>query len=232
MGNSHALPLPFSPQRGVRTVSRLSAQKPKLLDQVWAAIRLRHYSLRTEEAYVHWIRRFIFFHNTRHPLEMGEQEITHFLSALATEGHVSASTQNQALCALLFLYRQVFDRQVGWFEEVVRARPTATAARRVEPARSESTLGSSRWDSLAHGESLVWCWLALAGVFAPPRDGPRLCQTPTRGSCRERRLRSDNGFTDCDSRTAGGTLGKGTDSAPTGPSPRVWLGVLAGGSGP
>jgi len=110
-GNTHVPPPPYSPQ-----------PKPKLLDQVRAAIRLRHYSLRTEEAYVHWIKRFIFFHGKRHPAEMGKQEITRFLSALATERHVSASTQNQALCALLFLYRHVLDQQVGWLDEVVRAR--------------------------------------------------------------------------------------------------------------
>src|SRR4029450_5383464 len=81
-------------------------RKPKLLDQVRGAIRARHYSVRTEEAYVGWIKRFIFFHDKRHPLEMGQQEITQFLSALAVKEHVSASTQNQALCALLFLYRE------------------------------------------------------------------------------------------------------------------------------
>lgn len=97
-------------------------QRPKLLDQVRAAIRVRHYSLRTEEAYVQWIKRFILFHGKRHPLEMGEQEITQFLSALAVEGHVSASTQNQALCALLFLYRHVLDQNIGWLDDVVRAK--------------------------------------------------------------------------------------------------------------
>ena len=66
---------------------------------------MRHYSVRTEEAYVGWIKRFIFFHGKRHPLEMGQQEITQFLSALAVKEHVSASTQNQALCKLLFMYR-------------------------------------------------------------------------------------------------------------------------------
>ncbi|HEV8715114.1 MAG TPA: integron integrase [Candidatus Binatia bacterium] len=122
LGNTHAPPPPASLQGRIRTASLPAAQKPKLLDQVRAAIRLRHYSLRTEEAYVHWIRRFIFFHGKRHPLEMGEQEISHFLSVLAVEGRVSASTQNQALCALLFLYRHVLDQQVGWLDEVVRAR--------------------------------------------------------------------------------------------------------------
>ena len=82
--------------------------KPKLLDQVHQAIRALHYSPKTEESYVHWIKRFIFFHNKRHPAEMGEKEIGQFLSSLATDRHVSASTQNQALNAIfLFLYRDV-----------------------------------------------------------------------------------------------------------------------------
>jgi hypothetical protein len=75
--------------------------KPRLLDQVRDAIRTRHYSYRTEEAYVGWIRRFILFHNKRHPGDMGPPEITQFLTALAVDRHVSASTQNQALAAVL-----------------------------------------------------------------------------------------------------------------------------------
>ena len=98
------------------------AQKPKLLDQVREAIRTRHYSLRTEHTYVQWIKRFIFFHNKRHPLEMGEREVSQFLSALAVEQHVSASTQNQALSALLFLYQQVLQLDIGWLDNVVRAK--------------------------------------------------------------------------------------------------------------
>src|SRR5919198_5423618 len=98
------------------------AHKPKLLDQVRAAIRTRHYSVRTEEAYVSWIKRFILFHGKRHPLDMGEPEITQFLSALAIKKQVTASTQNQALCALLFLYREVLAQDVGWLEDVVRAK--------------------------------------------------------------------------------------------------------------
>ena len=81
--------------------------KPKLLDQVRQAIRSKHYSIRTEEAYVGWIKRFIFFHGKRHPKEMGRPEIEAFLSHLAVEQKVSASTQNQALNALLFLYRDI-----------------------------------------------------------------------------------------------------------------------------
>jgi integron integrase len=96
--------------------------KPKLLDQVRHAIRTRHYSPRTEETYFHWIKRFIFFHNKRHPSEMAESEIARFLSSLATESRVSASTQNQALNALLFLYHQVLGKEIGYVNGVVRAK--------------------------------------------------------------------------------------------------------------
>jgi integrase len=93
-----------------------------LLDQVRQAIRTRHYSPRTEETYVHWIKRFIYFHGKRHPAEMAEAEIARFLSNLATESHVSASTQNQALNALLFLYREVLRKEIGYVDGVIRAK--------------------------------------------------------------------------------------------------------------
>ena len=98
------------------------APKPRLLDRVRAALRTRHYSRRTEQAYVAWIRRFIFFHGKRHPAELGAPEVTRFLSALAVEGRVAASTQNQALSALLFLYREVLAVDLPWLDEVVRAK--------------------------------------------------------------------------------------------------------------
>ncbi len=85
----------------------------KLLDRVRDAIRLKHYSYRTEETYVHWIRRYILFHNKRHPSEMGSPEIELFLTHLAVEAHVAASTQNQALSALLFLYRYVLHQELA-----------------------------------------------------------------------------------------------------------------------
>jgi len=94
----------------------------RLLDRVREAVRTRHYSRRTEEAYVHWIRRFIVFHEKRHPREMGAPEVSAFLTWLAVERRVSASTQNQALSALLFLYRQVLRQDVGDLPSVVRAR--------------------------------------------------------------------------------------------------------------
>jgi integron integrase len=99
----------------------LTEQKPKLLDQVRRAIRTRHYSYRTEKAYVHWIKRFIFFHNKCHPMQMGEAEIGQFLSSLATNRQVSASTQNQALNALLFLYKEILEKNIGLIQGVVRA---------------------------------------------------------------------------------------------------------------
>lgn len=96
--------------------------KPKLLDQVRLAIRTRHYSYHTEKAYVAWIKRYIFFHNKRHPVEMAEPEIGQFLSSLARDSRVSASTQNQALNALLFLYNEVLDKKIGLIQGVVRAK--------------------------------------------------------------------------------------------------------------
>jgi integron integrase len=99
-----------------------SAPKPKLLDQVHQAIRTRHYSSKTEQSYVHWIKRFIFFHNKRHPAEMGEKEIAQFVSSLASELHVSAATQNQALNGILFLYREVLRKEIGYVNGVVRAK--------------------------------------------------------------------------------------------------------------
>lgn len=95
---------------------------PKLLDQVRLTLRRRHYSRRTEEAYLGWMRRYIAFHGLRHPRELGEAEITAFLTQLAVRDRVSASTQNQALNALLFLYRQVLHRELGAFADTVRAR--------------------------------------------------------------------------------------------------------------
>lgn len=95
---------------------------PRLLDQVRDALRRKHYSYRTEKTYLHWIRRFIYFHEKRHPREMAEPEVAAFLTHLAVERSVSASTQNQALNAILFLYKQVLNREIGLVHGVVRAK--------------------------------------------------------------------------------------------------------------
>jgi integron integrase len=94
----------------------------RLVAQLRQAIRVRHYSRRTEEAYVWWARRFVRFCGLRHPCELGEADVTRFLSSLAIDGHVSASTQNQALSALLFLYDAVLGAKVGWLTTMVRAK--------------------------------------------------------------------------------------------------------------
>ena len=96
--------------------------KPKLLDMVRNQIRLRHYSIRTEETYVSWIKKFIFFHNKRHPKDMGESEVERFLSHLAVKRKVSASTQNQALSALLFLYKNVLKKELKFIKNTVSAK--------------------------------------------------------------------------------------------------------------
>jgi len=114
-----------------------SGSPPKLLDRVRQAIRLRHYSRRTEQAYIGWIRRFIVFHGKRHPRELGEREVTAFLSRLATGG-VSASTQNQALSAILFLYEVVVGKRLPWMNDIVRAQRPARLP--VVLSREEVTL--------------------------------------------------------------------------------------------
>jgi integron integrase len=96
--------------------------KPKLLDQVRDKIRVKHYSLRTEDAYVQWIKRFILFHGKRHPKDMSAPEVEAFLSHLATQRNVAASTQSQALSAILFLYREVLGIELPWLENVTRAK--------------------------------------------------------------------------------------------------------------
>lgn len=102
-----------------------SQNAPKLLDLLRDRLRLKHYSIRTETQYVQWVRRFILFHGKRHPQEMGAKEVEAFLTHLAVEGRVAAATQNQALSALLFLYRELLHINLPWLDEVVRAKRPA-----------------------------------------------------------------------------------------------------------
>lgn len=95
---------------------------PKLLDQVRGKIRLKHYSIRTEQSYLDWIKRFILFHGKRHPKDMGPQDVEAFLTHLAVQGKVAASTQNQAKSALLFLYKEVLGIDLPWLDNVERAK--------------------------------------------------------------------------------------------------------------
>jgi integron integrase len=103
-------------------VKVVSQNSPKLLDRMRAEIRVRHYSIRTEETYLDWARRFILFHDKRHPKDMGADEVQSFLSYLAVERNVASSTQNQAKSALLFLYRDVLHIELPWLDEVIAAK--------------------------------------------------------------------------------------------------------------
>ena len=93
---------------------------PRLLDLVHGVLRRKHYSIRTEQCYVDWIRRFILFHGKRHPVQMGKPEVIAFMTHLALQHDVAASTQNQALSAILFLYRDVLELDLGWIEGFAR----------------------------------------------------------------------------------------------------------------
>jgi integron integrase len=107
--------------RLIQTSSSTPSRKQKLLNEVRSVLRMRHLSLRTEQAYVQWIRRFILFHNKRHPAEMGESEIRQFISDLAVNAKISASTQTVALSALLFLYRDVLKKELPYVSHIERA---------------------------------------------------------------------------------------------------------------
>ena len=135
-------------------VEREAVTPTRLLDQVRAACRARHYSLRTERAYVGWVRRYVLANGKRHPRGLGQAELEAFLTALAVDGRVAASTQNQALSALLFLYRQVLGMdRLPWLEGVVRAK---------QPARVPVVLSRGEMQRLlAHIDGTCWLMAAL-----------------------------------------------------------------------
>src|SRR5438552_3767576 len=137
------------------------ASSPKLLDRLRWILRAKHYSIRTEQAYVDWTRRFILFHNKRHPDEMGEKEISDFLSHLAVEKNVSASTQNQAFSALLFLYQQVLDRKLDFIDNVQRVTRPAKLPVVFTPAEARAVLRQLNGDHQLMAELLYGSGLRL-----------------------------------------------------------------------
>ncbi|WP_235209206.1 phage integrase N-terminal SAM-like domain-containing protein [Methylobacter sp. BBA5.1] len=141
---------------------------PKLLDQVRERIRVKHYNIRTERQYVQWIKRFILYHGKRHPQEMGMVEVEAFLTHLAVEGKVSASMQNQALSALLFLYKEVLSIDLPWLNNVVRE-AAATFAECADAYRGEGGVGADDRHPWFDGQSPVRYGHALDGMFAPSR---------------------------------------------------------------
>lgn len=136
-----------------------TSQAPRLLDRVREAIARRHYSPRTEESYVHWIKRFIYFSGKRHPADMGAVEVTAFLNHLARERDVAAATQNQALSALLFLYKEVLGRGLPWLDELERVRRPARMPSVLTPGEAQrllSCMRGTKWlmASLLYGAGL------------------------------------------------------------------------------
>ena len=132
---------------------------PRLMELVRGAIRTRHYSYRTEEAYTHWIKRFIHFHGLRHPRELVEAEVTAFLNHPAGGRGVAASTQNQALSALVFLYKEVLGQPLDWLDGLVRAKRPArvpTVLTVLEAQRLLAALDGTKWlmASLLYGAGL------------------------------------------------------------------------------
>lgn len=135
------------------------SQAPRLLDQVRQQVRVKHYSIRTETAYVDWIRRFVLFHGKRHPREMGAPEVEAFLTHLAVQRNVAASTQNQALAAILFLYREVLEVELPWLEGVTRAKkpqrlPTVLSRQEVDAVLARMTGTPSLVARLLYGTGM------------------------------------------------------------------------------
>lgn len=136
-----------------------TAKPPKLLDQVSDKLRVKHYSIRTEQAYVGWIKRYIFFHDKRHPKDMGARDIEAFLTHLAVAGKVSASTQNLAKSSILFLYREVLEIQLPWLDNVTQAKapkrlPVVLTASEVQAVLSRLTGTHALIASLLYGGGL------------------------------------------------------------------------------
>jgi integron integrase len=137
------------------------ASSPKLLDRVRWQLRVKHYSIRTEQAYVDWIRRYILFHHKRHPNEMGEKEITEFLTHLAIEKNVAASTQNQAFSALLFLYQQVLEQRLDFIDNVQRVTRPAKLPIVFTPNEARAILAHLKGDYRLMAELLYGSGLRL-----------------------------------------------------------------------
>ena len=135
------------------------SQPPRLLTQVRERIRLKHYSLRTETAYVGWIRRYIVFHGKRHPAEMGKEEAEAFLTSLAVDRNVSAATQNQALSAQLFLYREVLEAELPWLDGI----ESAKAPRRLPVVRTVAEV-QAVLSHLSGTHWLIGCLLYGTGI--------------------------------------------------------------------
>ena len=136
-------------------------RKPRFLDMIRERIRTLHYSIRTEEAYVGWAKKYILFHNKRHPAEMGKEEMEKFLTHLAVDLNVSASTQNQALAALVFMYREVMNIEPPWVENVTRAKKPKRLPVVLTKAEVKRLFSKLSGDQLLYARIMYGCGLRL-----------------------------------------------------------------------
>ena len=134
----------------------MTTTQPRLLDQIRDRIRLKHYSIRTEQAYLDWARRFILFHGKRHPAGMGKDEVEAFLSHLAVKDRVAASTQNQAKSAILFFYREVLGHELAWLENVEQAKVPKRLPVVLTPGRGRGCADANAELPQAYGATSVW----------------------------------------------------------------------------
>ena len=151
------------------------SRPPKLLQRLRRALRVHHYSPRTEETYVAWVRRFVRFHGLRHPGEMGRDEIRQFLTALADRAQLSASSQTQALSALIFLYREVLNRDPGSLGDIVRAKQPSRLPVVLTREEVRGLMGSSRG---SHVSSVFCSTAADSGSSRRSSSGSRMWTSP------------------------------------------------------
>ena len=148
-----------------------SPKPPRLLEQVRDAVRRKHYSYRTEQTYLHWIKRYIWFHDRRHPAEMGAAEVTAFLTHLAREREVAAATQNQALSALLFLYGAVLQVKLPWMDGIRARQATGARPSRADSGGGAGVAGEAGRHQVADGGAALRLGVAIAGVPEAAREG-------------------------------------------------------------
>lgn len=198
----------------------MNSDSPRLLDQVRQALRRKHYSMRTEEAYVSWIKRYMLFHDKRHPRDMGAPEVTAFLTHLAVDEQVAASTQNQALAALLFLYRNVMNQPLEGTLDAVRAKQP----HRPQPRRGSPPAGGGKRDAPLDGPTALWQWATLARMPTPADQRPGRHLSPDHRARRQRPERPPHDAARHPGRPVATPPPAGADCTPGRPAARLWRG--------
>ena len=202
--------------------------RPGLLDEVRRRLRLKRYSLRTEQACLHWIRRYIRCNGLRHLRELGGAEVERFLSDLATRARVAPSTQNQALAALLFLYREVLALELPWMEGIVRAKRAPRLPSGAVPGTNGGAVACNARKGSIDGRVAVRQRLAVDGVPAPGGQGCRFRLQRNRGARRQRREGPQDRTASCLAGRSARTDRTGPCDARARPGDRFRRGVASG----